>query len=48
MDEKLRVSVEILEFDFIFEHDNAKELLELLAKYGSSSLLYKKGFRIFI
>ena len=43
-----RVTVEALDFDWIFEHDNAKILLAVLANDASDLALTRRSIRIFI
>lgn len=43
-----RVTVEALDFDWLFENENAKTLLQLLASDANSSTLTRKSIKIFI
>lgn len=43
-----RVKLEAIDFDWIFEDDNCKNLLELLVKFGEKKLYKMESFRIFI
>jgi len=43
-----RVTVEALDFDWVFENDNAKTLLAVLANDASDLALTRRSIRIFI
>jgi hypothetical protein len=43
-----RVQLEALDFDWIFEENNAKVLLRLLATEANNNALVKKSIKIFI
>jgi hypothetical protein len=43
-----RVQIEALDMDWIFEGDNAKILLDILASQANNSALTKKSIRIFV
>ena len=43
-----RVSIECLDLDWIFDGDNAKILLSVLASEANNSALTKKSIRIFV
>ena len=43
-----RVTVEALEFDWVFENDNAKTLLSVLANDASDRALTRRSIRTFI
>jgi hypothetical protein len=43
-----RVSVEAIDFDWIFEGDNAKEFIMLLAYEARSKIYIQKSVRVFI
>lgn len=43
-----RVQIEALDMDWIFEGDNAKLLLHMLATQANNSALTKKSIRIFV
>lgn len=43
-----RVTISALDFNWIFENDNAKSLIKILADYGSGDLFVTKSFRTLI
>lgn len=43
-----RVSIEALDFDWLFENDNAKTLLDLLANDANSIVLTRHSIKVFV
>lgn len=43
-----RVTINALDFNWIFEKDNAKSIVMLLSEYGTGDLFVTKSFRILI
>ena len=43
-----RLEIEVIDFDWVFEGDNAKNLIHLLGENAKSKLLIQKSFRVFI